>query len=80
MKKFLRAIVFLAMLFVILYVGINNTKPVEFSLPLVWAKNIRTDAIWIYFAMFAVGVIAGLALGAGGEKPKAASSEGKKKG
>jgi hypothetical protein len=78
MKTLLRAIVFLAMLFAVLYVGINNTKPIEFSLPLVWAKDVKTDAIWIYFAMFAVGVVAGLALGAGGKKPKASSSEGKK--
>jgi hypothetical protein len=78
MKTFFRAIVFLAMLFAVLYIGINNTKSIEFSFPLLLTKNVQATAAIVYFAVFAVGVVAGLALGAGGQKPKAASSEGKK--
>ena len=79
MKTFFRAIIFLAMLFIVLYIGINNTKSIEFSFPLLLTKNVQATAAIVYFAVFAVGVVAGLALGAGGQKPKAASSEGKKK-
>jgi len=79
MKTFLRAIVFLAMLFAFLYVGATNTHSIEFSCPLLLGKkNIQETAALIYFAMFAVGVIAGIALGSGGQKSKAAP-EAKKK-
>jgi hypothetical protein len=78
MKMFFRAIVFLAMLFAVLYIGINNTRSIEFSFPLLLPKPVQATAAIIYFAVFAVGVVAGIALGSGGQKPKA-SSEGKKK-
>ena len=78
MKMFFRAIVFLAMLFAVIYVSINNTNSIRFNFPALQPKSDQPAAL-IYFAMFAVGVIAGLALGAGGQKPKAAASEGKKK-
>jgi uncharacterized membrane protein YciS (DUF1049 family) len=80
MKILFRAIVFLAMLFAVLYIGINNTESIKFSFPLLAAKPVQAEAAIIFFAVFAVGVIAGMALGAGGQKPKAAASEGKKKG
>ena len=80
MKTFLRAIVFLAMLFVVLYVAVNNTHRIEFFCPILKEGKIGQTAAILFFAMFAVGVIAGIALGAGGQKAKAAPSEGKKKG
>jgi len=78
MKMLFRAIVFLAMLFVVLYIGINNTHPIEFFFPLLLAKKIQATAAIVYFAVFAVGVVAGLALGSSGEKTKPAP-EGKRK-
>jgi uncharacterized membrane protein YciS (DUF1049 family) len=78
MKMFLRTIVFLSMLFAVLYIGINNTRSIEFSFPLLLAKPVQATAAIIYFAVFAVGVVAGIALGSGGQKAKAAP-EGKKK-
>jgi uncharacterized membrane protein YciS (DUF1049 family) len=77
MKMLLRAIVFLAMLFVVLYVGVNNTHSIEFSFPLLLTKKIQATAAIVYFAVFAVGVVAGLALGSSGGKNKP-RSEGKK--
>ncbi len=78
MKMFLRAIVFLAMLFAVLYIGINNTKSIEFSFPLLMAKPVQATAAIVYFAVFAVGVVAGLALGSGGQKKGKAAPEAKK--
>jgi hypothetical protein len=77
MKMFLRAIVFLVMLFAVLYVGINNTHRIDFSFPLLIKENIRATAAIVYFAMFAVGVVAGIAIGSGGKKSRSAG-DGKK--
>lgn len=78
MKMLLRAIVFLVMLFAVLYVGINNTHQISFSFPLLMKEKIQTTAAILYFAMFAVGVVAGLAIGSGGQKKKAAPDAKKK--
>jgi len=78
MKIILRAIVFLAMLFAFLYIGINNTHLIDFSFPLIWKETIRATAAVVYFVVFAVGVVAGLAIGSGGQKGKPVP-EGKKK-
>jgi hypothetical protein len=79
MKTVLRTIVFLVMLFAFLYVGIYNTHPIKFSFPLLEMKDVDQPAALIYFGMFAVGVVAGLALGSGGQKSKPAAPEAKKK-
>jgi uncharacterized membrane protein YciS (DUF1049 family) len=78
MKTLLRAIVFLAMLFVVLYIGLNNPKTIDFYFPLIQPKPFQAPAAIVFFAVFAVGVIAGIALGSGGDKAKAAP-EGKRK-
>jgi len=63
-KTLLRTLVFLFILFVVLYAGINNTKEIEFSFPPY--KSIREPAAWIFFGVFAVGVLGGTLLHAGG--------------
>lgn len=75
-KAIFKTVWFLALLFVVLYVGINNTDPINFNFPLAGttAKNpLRESAALIYFGMFAVGVFAGMVLhiGGGGGKKKA---------
>jgi len=70
-KLFLKAIVFLAILFVMLYVGMNNSQTIDFNFPVAGttAKNpIRESAALIYFGMFAIGVLAGAVLAAGSGK------------
>jgi uncharacterized integral membrane protein len=67
-KLFLRTVVFLALLFVMLYVGMNNLQPIKFSFPIASDKAIEQPAALIYFGIFAVGVLAGVVLGAGGGK------------
>lgn len=65
-KVLARVIVFLAILFVVLYMGINNTETIEFSFPMVLQGKIRAVAALIFFGVFAVGVLGGAVLTAGG--------------
>ena len=67
MKLLLRAVVFLALLFAVLYVGMNNTHLIDFYFPVVAKGKLHATAALIYFAVFALGVVAGVALGAGGQ-------------
>ena len=47
-----------------LYAGVNNTESISFSFP---PNNaIREPAAWIFFGVFAVGVLGGTLLHAGG--------------
>ena len=64
-KVLLRSIFFLIILFVMLYVGMNNTKSIEFSFPLAREQPIHGPAGLIYFAVFAIGVLGGKVLTAG---------------
>jgi uncharacterized integral membrane protein len=76
-KIFLRIVVFLAMLFVLLYVGMNNTNPIAFSFPMAFAKGVSEPAALIYFGIFSIGVIAGAMLNFGGGKKSSPKSEKK---
>ena len=78
----LKSIVFLGLLFVILYVGMNNTHMIDFHFPIAGTtatKPIRTTAALIYFGVFAVGVLAGTLLHSGGGKAGKKSGGGKEK-
>jgi len=82
-KIFLKAVVFLAILFVMLYVGMNNTQDITFNFPIAGTTTkqpIHASAALVYFGMFAIGVLAGAVLVAGGGKgggSKSAPSKGK---
>lgn len=70
-KLFLRTVVFLAMLFVVLYVGVENPQEISFNFPIAGttAKDpIHASAAFIYFGVFAIGVLGGAMLTAGGGK------------
>ena len=64
-KVLFRLLVFLAIFFVMLYIGMNNTERITFSFPLAFSKDIHTQAAFIFFATFAVGVLGGVVLSAG---------------
>ncbi len=66
-KTFLRTLVFLLMLFVVLYAGMNNIEEISFSFPGVLQKSVRAQAGIIFFVVFAVGVLAGTMLHGGGK-------------
>lgn len=81
-KAVIKSILFLAILFVMLYVGMNNPQTIDFHFPIAGTtqkKPIHESAAIIYFGVFAVGVLAGTLLhtgkGGGGKK----SSGGKDK-
>ncbi|HWZ95891.1 MAG TPA: hypothetical protein VNW30_11910 [Opitutaceae bacterium] len=77
-KVFLRIVVFLAMLFVLLYVGMNNTQPIAFSFPMAFAKGVAEPAALVYFGIFSIGVIAGAMLNFGGGGKKSSPKSEKK--
>ena len=81
-KLLLRTLVFLALLFVILYVGMTNTKEIDFYFPLMSAKPsvpvLHQPAALVYFGIFAIGVLAGTMLFSGGGK-RSSRSDGDKK-
>ena len=65
-KSFLKTLVFLVMLFVVLYAGMNNTETITFSFPLLWVRPVHQAASLIFFFIFAIGVVAGTMLHGGG--------------
>jgi uncharacterized membrane protein YciS (DUF1049 family) len=72
-KAVLKTIVFLAILFVMLYLGMENTHAIDFRFPIAGItdqKPIHATAGLIFFGVFAVGVLAGTMLhtGSGGKK------------
>ncbi len=79
-KALLKLVVFLATLFVILYIGVNNRQSADFNFPVLLDRKATTDAWEIYFGMFAIGVFAGAVLmaGGGGKSKSKASSRGEK--
>ncbi len=62
---FFRTLGFLLILFVVVYIGTENTQQVNFHFSLLLDKPISTNAALVYFAIFAIGVIGGTLLNAG---------------
>ena len=61
----IKTVLFLALLFVVLYLGMNNPQTIDFRFPIagITAKEpIKAPAAIIYFGVFAVGVLAGTLL------------------
>jgi uncharacterized integral membrane protein len=77
-KAILKSIAFLIILFVMLYIGLNNRDTIGFSFPVAKVKLAAPAAI-IFFGMFAVGVLAGTLLhsGSGGGGGRKSSSKDK---
>jgi len=79
-KILLRTVVFLLLLFVILYIGMSNPQKIDFYFPLLLERRLTQPAAVLYFAMFAIGVIAGMMLHSGGASGgKRSESNSKKK-
>jgi uncharacterized integral membrane protein len=67
--KLLFKIVFIiVLLFLLVLVGLGNKQAVAFALPPLLTKPVQQPAAIMYFACFAVGVLAGAVLTAGGGK------------
>ena len=74
-QTILRTIGFLIILFLVVFVSIENTHTVDFHFSLAFPKPVRSSAAIVYFAMFAAGVVGGTLLN-GGSSGKPASSRG----
>jgi hypothetical protein len=78
-KMFLRALVFLLLLFVVLYIGMTNPHRIDFYFPILLDRKVTQPAALIFFAMFAIGVIAGMMLNSGGGGKGSEASPAKRK-
>jgi len=76
MKILIRALVFLAAMFLVIYIAMHNTADISFRFPLLLDKDIKQPAAILYFGVFAIGVLAGLMIHGGGKEAKAKSSSG----
>ena len=68
LKAVVKTIALLAILFVMLYVGMNNTHSIDFRFPVAGItekRPLNASAGFIYFGIFAVGVLAGTILAVG---------------
>jgi hypothetical protein len=81
-KAVVKTIALLAILFVMLYVGMNNTHGIDFHFPVAGTTDktpIHASAALIFFGVFAVGVLAGTILtvgsGSGGGKRSSAKDK-----
>lgn len=78
-QTFFRTLGFLIILFLVVFVSIENTQVIDFRFSLATEKPVRASAAIIYFAMFAVGVIGGTLLHNGGKSGGRGSEGGGKK-
>ncbi len=79
-KAVLKTIALLIILFVMLYVGMNNTHEIDFRFPIAGVteqKPFRAPAALIYFGVLAIGVLAGTMLHSGGSGKKSGGSKDK---
>ncbi len=79
---FFKTLVILAVLFVMLYVGMNNKHEINFFFPIAGTsatKPIRESAALIFFGVFAIGVLAGTMMHGGGKGGGAKKSGGDRK-
>lgn len=79
-KAILKTFVLLVILFVMLYVGMNNGHEIDFRFPIAGVtdkKPVHASAALIYFGIFAIGVLAGTMLhtSSGGGKRSSAAKE-----
>lgn len=69
-KAVVKTVALLAILFVMLYVGMNNTHTIDFHFPVAGTTTkapIHASAAVMYFGVFAAGVLAGTILWVGGK-------------
>lgn len=77
-KLIFRGLFALLLLFVVLYLGMNNRHSVDFSFPILPGKKISQPAAFVFFAVFAAGVIAGLLMRGDGDAGGKTSTPRKK--
>jgi uncharacterized integral membrane protein len=79
-KLLLKTVFLIVILLLLVLMGMNNQRTVSFSLPPLIPKAIELKAAIMYFAFFAIGVLTGTVLTAGGGKRSSGSSGSGKSG
>ena len=77
-KLLFKTIFLMLVLLLLVMMGMNNQKKVSFSFPPLLKRSISQPAAIMYFTFFAVGVITGTVLTAGGSKKSTGSSKSSK--
>ncbi|MCX7871677.1 MAG: hypothetical protein N2487_00155 [Verrucomicrobiae bacterium] len=67
-KLVLKLLFIIVMLGFLVLMGLNNPGNIDFRLPPVMPRKITLPAAIMYFAFFAIGVLSGAILVAGGKK------------
>jgi len=67
-KVLLKTIFGIATLSLLVIMGMNNRGDVSLSMPPLLKQTLRAPAAWMYFGFFAVGMLTGTILVAGGGK------------
>jgi uncharacterized integral membrane protein len=75
-KLIFKTVFLILVLLLLVLMGMNNGGSVRFSLPPLLPKPLTQPAAIMYFAFFAVGVLTGTILTAGGGKRGAGSGKG----
>ena len=80
LKAVVKTIALLAILFVMLYVGMNNTHEIVFRFPVAGItekRPIHASAALIYFGIFAIGLLGGTVLAVGSKGGKKSGAKDK---
>lgn len=67
-KLLFKTLFLIVILLLLVLMGMSNRKEVSFSLPPIISKSVNQPAAIMYFAFFAIGVLTGTVLNAGGKK------------
>ena len=74
-KLLFKTLFLVILLFMLVLIGMNNKDTVSFSLPPILKSRVTQPAAVMYYAFFAVGILSGVILGAGGGGGKKSPSK-----
>jgi uncharacterized integral membrane protein len=77
-KLLLKTLFFILVLLLLVLMGMHNTSAVDFTLPPLIAGHLKQPAAIMYFAFFAIGVLTGTVMTAGGRKGGSKAAKGDK--
>ena len=67
-KLMLKMVFLIVVLFLLVLMGMHNQRPISFSLPPLIKQDLTQPAAFMYLGFFAIGLITGTVLTAGGKK------------
>lgn len=67
-KLLFKTLFVIVVLLLLVLMGMNNRQIITFTLPPLLEKTVKQPAAIMYFAFFAIGVLTGTVLTAGGKK------------